>query len=211
MFFPVITRMAEEEQAITPEASQRAPIKYPFIAFSTHKYTPLETSTLTKNAFYYSFAIGALTAATQNSLARDGRGAMAVFTKSGKLWGAITAVVTTYQFSYCSISNLREQNDSINDYLAGALAGAVLGSFTKSLGKSVGTGLGVGLLCGITHWAGNTIGDRENNAYKARGGLENQLLHKEYNEGEKQGLWEAVRRRPLSEAKERLGEVALKP
>lgn len=199
----------EDEQV--PSQDGRAPIKHPIASFRSDKYTPLETSSLTKTVFFYSIAIGGLTAGAQNSLARDGRGAMAVFTKSGKLWGAIIAVLTSYEFSYCSISNLREKNDATNDLLAGGVAGTVLGSFTKSLGKTVGSALGVGLICGFTHWAGFALGDRTNSAYKARGGLENQLLNKEYKEGEKQGLWEAVRRKPLSETKERLGEVVLKP
>lgn len=200
--------MSQEEEV---KSNGPLPIKYPFVGFSKEPFKPLDTSAETKRCFLYSNVLGFLTAATQNSLARDNRGAWAVVTKSGKLWGAIVGVSTTFGFSYCAISNLREKNDSINDYLAGAAAGAVLGSFSKSLAKTVGTSLGVGFIMGILHWAGGP-GGFENSAFKARGdGIENPLLHKDHSNGEKQGLWEAVRRRPLSETKERLGEVAAKP
>lgn len=199
--------MSQEE--VKPNGA--LPIKFPFVGFTRDTFKPLDTSAETKKCFVYSNLVGFLTAAAQNSLAKDNRGAWAVVTKSGILWGAIVAVSTSYGFSYCAISNLREKNDSINDYLSGAIAGAVLGSFTKSLSKTVGTSLGVGAVMGIVSWAGGP-GGLENNAFKARGdGIENKILRRDPNNGEKQGLWEAVRRRPLSETKERLGEVAAKP
>jgi len=190
-------------------SNERWPIRYPSITIFKEEYKPMETSALTKTAFIYSTAIGGLTAATQNSLARDGRGPMAVFTKSGKLWGAIVAVVTTYQFSFCAVSNLREKSDALNDLYAGAASGAVLGSFSKSLSKTVGTALCLGALAGFTHWAGFMIGNREESAAHTRDEFGSNL--REFKEGEKQGLWELSRRRPLSETKERLGEVFNKP
>ncbi|CCH42552.1 Mitochondrial import inner membrane translocase subunit TIM22 [Wickerhamomyces ciferrii] len=206
-----MTQQESTVDEVTASQNGRLPIKYPTPFFNKEEpYEPLDTSSLTKGAFCYSATVGLLAAATRNAISNDSKHISGIVTKHGRLWGAITAVITSYQFSYAAISNLREKNDYKNDVLSGAISGAILGSFKKSLSASLGTGLALGLLGGLLRWSGGLLGT-ENNAINARGkGIDSGLVREQNSNGDeefKQGFWEVVRRRPLSHTKEFLGDA----
>lgn len=63
-----------------------------------------------------------------------------------------------YSFGDAVSSNLREKNDSWNQFYGGALAGACIGIYKRTLPAVFGYGTGVAVMMGLFSWAGGNIG-----------------------------------------------------
>lgn len=63
-----------------------------------------------------------------------------------------------YSFGDAASSNLRQTNDSWNQFYGGVLAGSCVGIYKRTLPALFGYGMGLGLLMGAFSWGGGNIG-----------------------------------------------------
>lgn len=63
-----------------------------------------------------------------------------------------------YSFGDAATSNLREKNDSWNQFSGGVLAGVCIGVYKRTLPAVFGYGAGVGIMMGLFGWGGGNIG-----------------------------------------------------
>ncbi|ANZ74987.1 BA75_03059T0 [Komagataella pastoris] len=115
-----------------------------------------------------------------------------------------------FSFLSHSFANLQEEQTATGEFAASSIASLIgLSIFRtkKPLSSNVAIAVGVGSLFGFLTWAGNfNLGD---NSYRAaleagngnEGGFDNKVI-----KTERQGFWEGVYRRPLSQTVEDLGE-----
>jgi hypothetical protein len=188
----------------------RAYISYPSPHLTPDKYVPVDTWASTRSAVGYASVFGLLTVATQNAVAKERLGPLGIITRSGGLWSMIVLVSGTYKLSSSVLSNLREKKDTLNEFYAGAIAGAVAGLPTKSLVKASGWSFAGGIITALVYWSGSIVGQAKTSSYAHRGvGAENNFKPK--SDVQKQEFWDVLRRRPLSQTLEELGEGAFKP
>lgn len=116
------------------------------------------------------------------------------------------AVGTSYTFVEAVTANLRRKESPLNPFLGGAAAGGILGSLFKSVPKIFGGALAAGLLCGFADWSGGLTGLGRDNALK--GGISEATPNSDIEPGQRQGFFEVVHRRPLSQTLEELGDLA---
>ena len=187
-------------------------VNYPSPHLTPDKYVPVDTFSATRSALGYGAAFGLLTVATQNAVQKSRVGPLGIITRSGTLWGMIVLVSGSYKFASSVLSNLREKKDTLNEFYAGLVAGAVAGLPTKSLVKAAGWSFAGGVITGLVYWSGSIVGQLGSSSYAYRGvGVENNFKPKPVDEAQRQGFWDVLRRRPLSQTLEQLGEGAFKP
>lgn len=123
---------------------------------------------------------------------------------------ALPTAIALFSFVEDSLMNLNEGENAINSMI-GAGVGSFLGliianptHFTKSLGSAVG----IGIFYGFGSWAGGFGGLQETSHSNQR--VEQKIRSPMDTvrgaRSDRQGYWEAVYRRPLSETVEELGE-----
>lgn len=113
------------------------------------------------------------------------------------------AVGTAYTFVEAVSTNLRRKESPMNSLLGGAAAGGILGSVFGTVPKVFGGAFAVGLVCALADWSGGFAGLGRENALK--GGLSEPT---DLEPGSRQGFFEVVHRRPLSQTLEELGDLA---
>lgn len=113
------------------------------------------------------------------------------------------AVGAAYAFGQSVSANLREEESAVNAGVGGALAGAIAGATLKKrpVAKSLGGALLLGFVCSAFDWGF----DRGHKESVLRVTSEKQELSEEH---PRQGFWELVYRRPLSQTVEELGDLA---
>ncbi|CDR46584.1 CYFA0S24e00518g1_1 [Cyberlindnera fabianii] len=206
--------MAESTKNIDIESEglpKKAYVSYPHPRPYVEEYKPINTWNSTKSAFYYSSVIGLLTAATRNSISKDKIGPLSIITRSGKLWATIVLTATGYKFASCSLANLREKKDTLNEFYSGAIAGGLASIFYKNMIKSVGFSFVGGCIAATVFWSGTMVGNAQKSSHTLRGkGPDNHFKARASSDVERQGFWDVARRRPLSQTLEELGEGVFK-
>lgn len=120
---------------------------------------------------------------------------------------AVFALVgSAYTFGDAVSANIRERETPLNGATGGALAGAVLGASLKGFGKrSIAKSFGGAFLLGLTaatfQWGFDRGHDHSVNSVTST----KQEINEEH---PRQGFWELVHRRPLSQTIEELGDLA---
>lgn len=119
----------------------------------------------------------------------------------GKL-ALFSLVGTAYAFGEAVSANLRQQETAKNSFAGGALAGAIIGAYIRNgVAKSVGGALLVGTLAATITWGFDR--GREDSLQKVTSQpVEISPEHP------KQGFYELVYRRPLSQTVAELGDLA---
>lgn len=192
------------------EAGDKPYINFPSAHITEDKYVPVDTWSATRSALGYASVFGLLTVATQNAVSKERVGPLGIFTRSGSLFGMIVLVSGSYKLSSSMLSNLREKKDTANEFYAGLIAGAFAGAPTRSLVKASGWSFFGGVVAALVYWSGSIVGQTSTSSYAYRGkGAENNFEPK--SDIERQGFWDVMRRRPLSQTLEELGQGAFKP
>ncbi|KAF1956592.1 hypothetical protein CC80DRAFT_472142 [Byssothecium circinans] len=136
-------------------------------------------------------ACGAIIAGVQNTLRKQNVGALGIITRSGGLIAMFAAVGTAYQFTLDASSNLRQKDDAYSEALAGFAAGATIGVTRRSIPFMLGAGAGFGTVLA---------------AYRYTSGLSGHSKDEDEDEVERKEANKKMRRRPLQETLEQLGE-----
>ncbi len=128
---------------------------------------------------------------------------------------SIPLALGTYSFVSNSLLNIKEERKATSEILAVSSGVLVASIFKPSmpLNAKIGMALGVGLFAGFVEWAGGlNIYDSNYGYLKSTDQLKNQESNKSLDEDfekgtyKKQGFWELVYRKPLSQTIEELGE-----
>ncbi|KAF1843759.1 uncharacterized protein K460DRAFT_342272 [Cucurbitaria berberidis CBS 394.84] len=156
-------------------------------------YHPRDTLSNTANTTLQTTAFGAIIAGAQNTLRKQNVGAMGIITRSGGIIALYAAVGATYQFTLDSTSNLRQKDDCYSEAIAGFAAGCGVGIARRSLPFMLGAGAAFSAVLSAYRYT---------NGFK--GGVD--LQTDGDNEVERRDELKKMRRRPLSETIEQLGE-----
>ncbi|OAL54918.1 hypothetical protein IQ07DRAFT_531466 [Pyrenochaeta sp. DS3sAY3a] len=154
-------------------------------------FHPRDTLSNTATTTLQTTAAGALLAGVQNTLRKQNVGAMGIITRSGGTIALFAGVGAAYQFTLDATSNLRQTDDCYSEALAGFMAGAAMGVPRRSLPFMLGAG---------------AITSTVLTAYRYTSGLSGSGTVDDDNEVERREALRKIRRRPLSETIEELGE-----
>jgi hypothetical protein len=188
---------------------------------STEPFTPIDTFSETKKiAIYSTLFLGGMHVRRllqhRMGSARPGQERyLKLFELSPRHFISIPFALGTYSFLSSSLYNLDEKRTTGNEVIA-ASSGILVATIFKSipLNQKVGLALGMGVFVGIFNWAGGLVGTYKTNfthMYQT-GQIKNQESNKSLDEDfangtyKKQGFWELLYRKPLSETIEDLGE-----
>ncbi|KXJ90234.1 NADH-ubiquinone oxidoreductase subunit [Microdochium bolleyi] len=138
-------------------------------------------------------AAGFLSAAVQNSLAKQNVGSMGVFTRHGMTIGTYAAAATVYGFSKDAAANLRQKDDIFNTAIGGFLAGATAALRTQRLPRVLGHGAVFSVVLAAFNYTGGQL----------QGYMKDEREHDEYAHKEALRL---NRRRPITETIAEIGE-----
>lgn len=134
---------------------------------------------------------------------------LALFELSPRHFISIPLALGTYSFLSNSLYNLDEERTSGNEIISASAAVLVATIFKKSmaLNQKIGTALGIAAVLGLFKWAGGLV-DTYNTSFthmSQTGQVHNQESNKSLDEEfangtyKKQGFWELLYRKPLSE------------
>lgn len=185
------------------------------------KFEPIDTFSETKNiAIYSAIFLGGMHVRRllqhRMGSARPGQERyLKLFELSPRHFIAIPLALSTYSFLSSSLYNLDEKRTTVNEMIA-ASSGILVATIFKSgpLNQKVGLALGMGLFVGLFKWAGGLVDSYYTNytyMYQTNQ-IKNQESNKSLDEDlangtyKKQGFWEVLYRRPLSETVDDLGE-----
>lgn len=138
-----------------------------------------------------------------------------LFELSPRHFVSIPFALGTYSFISNSLYNLDEERSTKNEMIAASSAVLVATIFKISpLNQKFGLALGMGLFIGLFNWTGGLIGNYKTNYTnmyqdgKINNQISNKSLDEDFQNGtyKKQGFWELLYRKPLSETIEDLGE-----
>lgn len=138
-----------------------------------------------------------------------------LFELSPRHFISIPFALGTYSFISNSLYNLDEKRTTKNEMIAASSAVLVATIFKSiPLNQKFGLALGMGAFVGLFNWSGGLIGSFNTNFthMTQTGQIHNQESNKSLDEDfangtyKKQGFWELVYRKPLSETIEDLGE-----
>ncbi|KAF2685801.1 hypothetical protein K458DRAFT_300369 [Lentithecium fluviatile CBS 122367] len=155
-------------------------------------FHPHDTLANTGNTTLKTTACGAIFAGVQNTLRKQNVGAMGIFTRSGGIIALYAGVGVAYQFTHDATANLRQKDDCYNEALAGFAAGSAVGVARRSLPFMVGAGVAFGTAMAAYRYTNGLAG------YRYSDNDEDDVERKEEQR--------KVRRRPLSETIQQLGE-----
>ncbi|KAH9880122.1 hypothetical protein J1614_002148, partial [Plenodomus biglobosus] len=166
-------------------------------------FHPRDALSNTASTALQTTAVGAIVAGVQNTLRKQNVGAMGILTRSGgliALYGADLAdfcgsVGAAYQFTLDVTSNLRQKDDCYSEAIAGFAGGACLGVARRSLPFMLGAGAATSVV--MTAF-------RYTNGLRGVGDIRDQV--DDDGEVERREELKKIRRRPLSETIEQLGE-----
>ncbi|RAR01662.1 tubulin folding cofactor c [Stemphylium lycopersici] len=138
---------------------------------------------------------GAIIAGVQNTLRKQNVGAMGIFTRSGGIIALYAGVGAAYQFTLDATSNLRRKDDCYSEAAAGFVAGCGVGIARRSLPFMLGAGAAFSTV--LTAY-------RYTNGLRGVGDITEQI--DDDGEVERREELKKMRRRPLSETLQQLGE-----
>lgn len=188
---------------------------------STDKFVPVDTFSETKKiAIYSSIFLGGMHVRRllqhRMGSARPGQERyLKLFELAPRHFISIPFALATYSFLSSSLYNLDEKRTTKNEVLAASSAVLVATIFKKiPLNQKVGLALSMGVFVGLFNWTGGLVGNMKTNftAMTHKGEIHNQESNKSLDEDfangtyKKQGFWELLYRKPLSETIEDLGE-----
>lgn len=188
---------------------------------STTQFQPVDTFSETKKiAVYSAIFLGGMHVRRllqhRMGSARPGQERyLKLFELSPRHFISIPFALGTYSFISNSLYNLEEKRTTKNEVIAASSAILVATIFKSSpLNQKVGLALGMGAFVGLFNWSGGLIGNYATNftAMTHNGKIKNQESNKSLDEEfangtyKKQGFWELLYRKPLSETIEDLGE-----
>ncbi|GMM28474.1 hypothetical protein DAMA08_011900 [Martiniozyma asiatica (nom. inval.)] len=140
---------------------------------------------------------------------------LALFELAPRHFISIPMALASYSFVSNSLYNLDEERTTNNEMIAAGSGILVATIFKKGpLNQKIGLALGMATFVGIFKWAGGLI-DNYNTNYThmyQSGQINNQVSNKQLDEDfangtyKKQGFWELLYRKPLSETIQDLGE-----
>lgn len=140
---------------------------------------------------------------------------LSLFELAPRHFVSIPLALASYSFVSNSLYNLDEARTTNNEMMA-AGAGILMATVFKKgpLNQKVGLAIGVATAVGIFKWAGGLVDNYNTNyTYMTQNGLinnqeSNKTLDEQFANGtyKKQGFWELVYRKPLSETIADLGE-----
>lgn len=212
--------------AETPEQPQQATKSFTlprpfFFKDAPAKFEPVDTFGETKKiAIYSAIFLGGMHVRRllqhRMGSARPGQERyLKLFELSPRHFVSIPLALSTYSFISNSFYNLEEKRTTVNEMIA-ASSGVLVATIFKysPLNQKVGLALGMGLFVGLFKWAGGLVDSYDSNyTYQYQTGqIKNQESNKSLDEDfangtyKKQGFWEVLYRRPLSETVEDLGE-----
>ncbi|KAI8939719.1 hypothetical protein NX059_003469 [Plenodomus lindquistii] len=160
-----------------------------------HTFRPRDALANTASTALQTTAAGALVAGVQNTLRKQNVGAMGILTRSGGVIALYAGVGAAYQFSLDVTSNLRQKDDCYSEAIAGFVGGACIGVARRSLPFMLGAGAAVSTV--MTTY-------RYTNGLRGVGDIRDQV--DDDGEVERREELKKIRRRPLSETIEQLGE-----
>ncbi|KAJ4313998.1 hypothetical protein N0V94_006682 [Neodidymelliopsis sp. IMI 364377] len=137
-------------------------------------------------------AVGAVLAGVQNTLRKQNVGAMGIISRSGGVIALFAASGAAYQFTLDASANLQQKDDCWNEAYAGFAAGACTGIYKRSLPFMLGAGACFSVAMTAFRYTSGL-----------RGGASGELDDEEI---ERREAMKKLRRRPLSETLEQLGE-----
>ncbi|KAF1920605.1 hypothetical protein BDU57DRAFT_508994 [Ampelomyces quisqualis] len=155
-------------------------------------FHPSDALANTASATLQTTVAGAIVAGVQNTLRKQNVGAMGIFTHSGGLIALFAATGAAYQFTLDATSNLRQKDDCYSEAIAGFVSGTCVGIYKRSLPFMLGSGAGFSVV--MTTF-------RYTSGFKGFG-----LDDLDDEEVERREALKKMRRRPLSETIEQLGE-----
>ncbi|CAI6338813.1 unnamed protein product [Periconia digitata] len=155
-------------------------------------YHPRDTIANTGSTTLKTTLVGTMIAAMQNTLRKQNVGAMGVFTRSGGVIALFAGVGASYQFTLDASANLRQQDDTYNDAIAGFAAGAAVGVARRSIPFMLGAGACFSTAMAANRYTNGLTG------YAVEEDDEDEVARKEN--------MRKQRRRPLHETLEQLGE-----
>ncbi|EAT80533.1 hypothetical protein HBI56_190690 [Parastagonospora nodorum] len=136
-------------------------------------------------------AVGAIVAGVQNTLRKQNVGAMGIITRSGGIIALYAGVGAAYQFTKDATSNLRQKDDCYSEAVAGFVGGMGLGVYKRSLPFMLGAGAATSVAM---------------TAFRYTNGWRGATAETDEEEVERREAAKKLRRRPLSETIEQLGE-----
>ncbi|ODV90021.1 hypothetical protein CANCADRAFT_99630 [Tortispora caseinolytica NRRL Y-17796] len=163
------------------------------------EFHPRNTRSDTSKMFGLSTFVGLMVASLENSMSKTRTGPLGVFTTYGGSIGYFAALGTSFQFVSSCSANLREKEDGWNETIGGAAAGCVVAFKRRTVGALFGYPLLFATTIGLLQWTGGKLSMGERAPMYAP----DSVLDTKY---EKQGFWEIVHRRPLSQTISELGE-----
>ncbi|KAF1946447.1 NADH-ubiquinone oxidoreductase 213 kDa subunit [Clathrospora elynae] len=140
-------------------------------------------------------AVGAIIAGVQNTLRKQNVGAMGILTRSGGIIAIYGGVGAAYQFTLDATSNLRQKDDCYSEAIAGFVAGCGVGIARRSLPFMLGAGAAFSTV--MTAY-------RYTNGLRGIGDI--RTVTDDDGEVERREELKKMRRRPLSETIQELGE-----
>ncbi|KAI0122706.1 hypothetical protein F4814DRAFT_218612 [Daldinia grandis] len=102
-------------------------------------------------------AVGFVTSAVQNSLAKRNVGAWGIFSRTGGTVAMFTALGTVYTFSKDAAANLREKDDTLNVTIASFLGGATIGLKTGRMPQVLGFGAAFSIIMSAFEYTGGSL------------------------------------------------------
>lgn len=188
---------------------------------SNDKFVPVDTFSETKKITIYSaIFLGGMHVRRllqhRMGSARPGQERyLKLFELAPRHFISIPFALATYSFMSNSLYNLDEGKLTKNEIISASSAVLVATIFKKiPLNQKVGLALGMGVFVGLFNWTGGLVGNVKTNFTKMtqNGEIKNQESNKSLDEDfangtyQKQGFWELLYRKPLSETIEDLGE-----
>ncbi|KAF1970374.1 hypothetical protein BU23DRAFT_538077 [Bimuria novae-zelandiae CBS 107.79] len=155
-------------------------------------YHPRDTLANTANTTLQLTTAGAIIAGVQNTMRKQNVGAMGIITRSGGTIALFASVGFLYQFTKDVTANLRQKDDTYGEAFAGFMGGTAVGVARGSMPMVLGAGAGFGVACATFKY---TQGFR---GYNIKEDSEDEVARKEE--------MRKMRRRPLQETLEQLGE-----
>ncbi|KAL6705298.1 hypothetical protein ACN47E_007108 [Coniothyrium glycines] len=158
-------------------------------------FHPRDTLANTGSTTLQTTLVGALVAGVQNTLRRQNVGALGIISRSGGIIAVYAGAGAAYQFTLDAVSNLRQKDDCYSEALAGFAAGTAVGIARRSLPFMLGAG---------TAFAVTMSAYRYTNGLRGYGHI--RLQADDDGEVERREEAKKLRRRPLSETLQQLGE-----
>ncbi|KAK6540304.1 hypothetical protein TWF694_009111 [Orbilia ellipsospora] len=117
-------------------------------------YHPKNAIGSTMNAVLLTGGAGLVVSGVQNTLAKENRGFLGLFTRTGSTIGLFALMGGTYAFVKDASANIREKDDTWNTALGGLFAGALVGIPTGRLPRVLGFGAGLSILLATFEYSG---------------------------------------------------------